>query len=315
MICIDRAGRVAGWTAEDALGGAPRDRIGTEWIALVPADDRPAERLRIEAIFAGGPADRRLVRRVRADGATIERWSIPTAVRDGSGQIVAVVEVLGVEPPSPGEARLEQIARTVPDLSNVVVAIAGTARLAASELPAGHPAHDELREIVKATARATELVRRIAALSRPDAPADARAAVVSSVPPRADRSGNGLHVLYVDDERALVNLATRILTRVGYRVTGETRPADALDRFRADPASFDLVVTDLTMPGMSGIELAAALLALRPGIPILVTSGFVRPEERQTALSVGVRDLVLKPNTLERLTELLADLAEGSRGP
>lgn len=69
-----------------------------------------------------------------------------------------------------------------------------------------------------------------------------------------------------------------------------------------------MVVTDLSMPGMSGFELATELQKLRPDIPILMTSGYVRPEDREAARQQGVRDLLLKPYTVAELGEALAQV-------
>ena len=111
--------------------------------------------------------------------------------------------------------------------------------------------------------------------------------------------GHGERVLYIDDEAALVSLALRVLTRLGYVVVGHTNVARALEEFRAGPQTFDAVVTDLSMPGMSGVELVTELQATRPDVPILITSGYVPPEEQEAALRLGVRELIPKP-TLDR---------------
>jgi CheY-like chemotaxis protein len=106
-------------------------------------------------------------------------------------------------------------------------------------------------------------------------------------------------VLYVDDEEALVFLTTRVLERIGYRVTGRTDAKQALSEFRADPMQFDAVVSDLSMPGLTGPELARAMLAIRPDIPIILTSGYIREEDMKIVRELKIRDLVLKPNTID----------------
>jgi CheY-like chemotaxis protein len=111
--------------------------------------------------------------------------------------------------------------------------------------------------------------------------------------------GNGQHVLYVDDEEALVFLTTRVLERMGYRVTGRTDAKQALNEFRDDPMQFDAVVSDLSMPGLTGPELARAMLAIRPDIPIILTSGYIREEDMKIVRELKIRDLVLKPNTID----------------
>jgi PAS domain S-box-containing protein len=108
-------------------------------------------------------------------------------------------------------------------------------------------------------------------------------------------------VLYVDDEEPLVELVTRTLKRLGYQVTGQSDPLVALEMFRANPKAFDVVVTDLAMPRLSGFELCKEILAIRPGFPIVMTSGYLRPEDQERALTMGLRDLILKPDTIDQL--------------
>jgi PAS domain S-box-containing protein len=118
-------------------------------------------------------------------------------------------------------------------------------------------------------------------------------------------AGRGENVLYIDDDDAIVLLTTRVLERLGYRVSGFTHPQQALDAFTARSREFDVVVTDLSMPGMSGFDLVEALRRVRADIPILMTSGYVRPEDRQRASEHGLGDVILKPNTVDELGQAL----------
>ena len=127
--------------------------------------------------------------------------------------------------------------------------------------------------------------------------------------------GRGQRVMYVDDEDALVYLVTRKLERLGYAVVGFTDPAAALNAFQAAPESFDVVVSDMSMPGMSGFHLAKAILDTRPAVPVLMTSGYVRTQDREAALQLGVRDLIMKPNTIDELGQVLAELFEATPRP
>jgi PAS domain S-box-containing protein len=117
--------------------------------------------------------------------------------------------------------------------------------------------------------------------------------------------GGHQRILYVDDEEALVVLATQVLKRLGYQVVGYTNPADALLAFRARPNDFDVVVTDLSMPVMSGFDLAREMLAQRPDLPVIMTSGYVRAEDHAAAKAAGIRDVITKPNTVEELGRVL----------
>ena len=118
----------------------------------------------------------------------------------------------------------------------------------------------------------------------------------------------GQRVLYVDDEEDLIYLMKRILKRLGYEVIGYTDPVAALQEFRSRPGDFGVVVSDLSMPNMSGFDLAREVLAIRPEIPILLTSGYVRLEDKQEAQRLGIRDLIPKLNTYEELGKRLDSL-------
>ena len=125
--------------------------------------------------------------------------------------------------------------------------------------------------------------------------------------------GAGQHVLFIDDEDAVVRLGTLNLTRLGYRVTGCTDPATALKEFLRDPDGIDIVVTDLSMPGMSGFDCAREMLVIRPELPIVLTSGYVRPEDEALAREIGIRAVCSKPAALNELGETLAEvLAEAA---
>jgi CheY-like chemotaxis protein len=124
---------------------------------------------------------------------------------------------------------------------------------------------------------------------------------------------SGDHVLYVDDDASLVYLITCILEGLSYRVTGCTDPVKALEIFRSDPNAFHAVVSDLSMPGMCGIEFAQELLRIRPDIPILMTSGDVRSEDAAAVRNLDLPDLVLKPCTVDQLGKLLDNLLRRER--
>jgi nitrogen-specific signal transduction histidine kinase/ActR/RegA family two-component response regulator len=128
----------------------------------------------------------------------------------------------------------------------------------------------------------------------------------SEPPPQETRFAGSGRILYVDDEEALVYLAKKKLERLGYKVNGFTDAESALREFRLKPDAFDLVITDVSMPRMSGLELARELLAVRANIPIIATSGYARPEDEVRAEEIGIREFLLKPVTMDVLTRALA---------
>jgi len=114
-------------------------------------------------------------------------------------------------------------------------------------------------------------------------------------------AGMGQRILYIDDDEALVFLGTRVLERFGYRVEGFSEPARALEVFSQDPSAIDLVVTDLNMPGMSGLDVVRAVHAIRADIPIILASGYIDQELQRQATAAGVARIVYKPNSTEEL--------------
>ena len=116
---------------------------------------------------------------------------------------------------------------------------------------------------------------------------------------------NGERVLFIDDEESLVSLATRILGRLGYVVSGYVNPAEALQTFLRCPDSFDVVVCDLSMPGMSGPTLTEKIRASGSAIPIILMTGFIRPEDPERAREAGASEFVTKPSTVEEMSAVI----------
>jgi CheY-like chemotaxis protein/anti-sigma regulatory factor (Ser/Thr protein kinase) len=113
--------------------------------------------------------------------------------------------------------------------------------------------------------------------------------------------GHGERVLFVDDEEVLVRLGQKTLAALGYEVEVATQPAAALAMVRADPQRFALVLTDLTMPGMTGLVLATRLLQVRPGLPIVLMTGYSASLTSERVEAAGIRQLLLKPTSIHSL--------------
>ncbi len=107
--------------------------------------------------------------------------------------------------------------------------------------------------------------------------------------------GNGERIFFVDDEPALCSIALRTLRRLGYVARVFNRPDQALQAIEMEPAACDVLVTDLTMPLITGVELARQVLKLRPNLPIILTSGYAGTLTLDEIHQLGIRDLVYKP--------------------
>jgi len=102
-------------------------------------------------------------------------------------------------------------------------------------------------------------------------------------------------ILFVDDEEVVVDASRRILMRLGYDVTVSTDSRDALSFFRSKPEEFDLVITDRTMPNMTGVELAKELIKIRQEIPIILCTGYSPLITPKKSNAIGIREFVMKP--------------------
>lgn len=123
-----------------------------------------------------------------------------------------------------------------------------------------------------------------------------------------DSSAVPHHILYLDDDDTLVFLVRRLLERRGYRVTAFTSQTEAIDAVRDDPEGFQLLLTDFNMPGMSGLEVAKAVLEINPHLPVAVASGYITDELQAEAKAAGVREVVFKTDAVEAFCEVVARL-------
>lgn len=112
-------------------------------------------------------------------------------------------------------------------------------------------------------------------------------------------------ILFVDDEKLLCTTNKRMLERLGYQVTVKLCGVDALDLFSRQPDQFDVVITDQTMPRMTGIDLAQKLLMIRPDIPIILCTGYSSQIDEKGAKEKGIREFALKPLSMEQIARLI----------
>jgi CheY-like chemotaxis protein len=130
--------------------------------------------------------------------------------------------------------------------------------------------------------------------SSPDQPATA------ATPARQEGTES---ILFIDDEPALIDIGKEILASLGYQVEPCTSSEEALALFRDDPERFDLVITDLTMPKMTGDLLAQEIMRIRPGIPVILFTGYSDLVSRERFNALGIRDCLMKPLTRKDLAE------------
>ena len=117
-------------------------------------------------------------------------------------------------------------------------------------------------------------------------------------------------ILFVDDEESMVNLNHRRLERLGYQVKSTTKPLEALEWFRADPGQFDVVITDMTMPRMTGDRLATEVLKIRSHMPVIICTGYSERMSAKKAEALGVGKYIEKPIDLRNLASALREVLD-----
>lgn len=135
-------------------------------------------------------------------------------------------------------------------------------------------------------------------------PATEKEAVIETEPDEKLSTGNE-RILIVDDEDSMVEIGRRRLERLGYQVESKTNPIEALELFRADPDQFDLVITDMAMPHITGDKLVKEILKIRPGMPTILCTGFSEKIDEEKAKEIGVREYIEKPFDRGKLSRLV----------
>jgi DNA-binding response OmpR family regulator len=120
--------------------------------------------------------------------------------------------------------------------------------------------------------------------------------------------GGNEHILIVDDEEMLLDMMRQVLDQLGYTVSAYTDSAEAFKAFLAGPGVYDLLITDMTMPGMTGTGLAKAVKAVRKNLPIILCTGFNEQISQENSQSLGIQSLIMKPVGMQQLAEAIRNV-------
>jgi len=120
-------------------------------------------------------------------------------------------------------------------------------------------------------------------------------------------------ILLVDDEKVMVDVTKQILERLGYAVVATTSSIVALEAFQEEPDEFDLVITDQTMPNMTGTQLAKELIAIKPDIPVILCSGYPENVNQEEVQSIGIKKFITKPISKQDITALIREVLDKER--
>ena len=128
-------------------------------------------------------------------------------------------------------------------------------------------------------------------------------ATKSTTRPREDLQTGNEQILLVDDEPAIVDIGKKMLERLGYTVSTRTSGVEALELFKNQPEKYDLIITDLTMPNMTGEKLARELLKIHSGIPVILCTGFSEQLSKEEAIEIGVKEFITKPISMNQMAK------------
>jgi PAS domain S-box-containing protein len=117
-------------------------------------------------------------------------------------------------------------------------------------------------------------------------------------------------ILFVDDEEAIVDIAKMVLEKLGYTVQTSTNPVEALAIFESDPTLFDLVISDMTMPQMSGVKLSEKLRKINNNIPIIICTGHSSLMDEEKAKDIGISAFAMKPITMSEIAKLIRSVLD-----
>ncbi|MFH1102811.1 MAG: PAS domain S-box protein [Pseudomonadota bacterium] len=144
-------------------------------------------------------------------------------------------------------------------------------------------------------------------------PATEATPILEAEPNVEIRKGNE-KILFVDDEDLVVEVNHQVLEKLGYQVKSTKDPIEALEIFRSDPDQFDLVISDTTMPKMSGDRLAQELMKIRPNLPFILCTGYSERISEEKALELGIKAYIMKPFEIPKLAKTVRKVLDEAKG-
>lgn len=120
-------------------------------------------------------------------------------------------------------------------------------------------------------------------------------------------------ILFVDDEKSIVNVARKVLERLGYKVESKLNPVEALEQFQSKPDQFDLVITDMTMPQMTGVILSEKIMEIRPDIPVIICTGHSALIDKERAKRLGIAAYIMKPIIMTEIAKTIRKVLDETK--
>lgn len=120
------------------------------------------------------------------------------------------------------------------------------------------------------------------------------------------------HILFVDDEEGIVCLSQQVLERLGFQVTTRTDSQEALELFKSQPGSFDLVITDMNMPNLTGVDLAHQIKEIRSNLPLILCTGSDENITEESARNIGIDGFLVKPVFKAQMEQMIQKVLENN---
>lgn len=120
-------------------------------------------------------------------------------------------------------------------------------------------------------------------------------------------------ILFVDDEESIVTMTKKVLERLSYKVEGKTNPVEALELFQSEPQRFDLVISDMTMPQMTGVKFLEQIKRLRPDIPFIICTGHSALMDEEQSKKMGVNAFLMKPIVMKAIAATVRKVLDDAR--
>jgi len=251
------------------------------------------------------------------DGDTRTLALTATPFSDEDGCIQGIINTIRIQEVC--DSPLQKVlARRAHDLNNTLAAVIGHTELALLHAEAGTLLHDNLSKALTAGQHSQKLVAKFLSADnrmapKPDLPFLRGQQPITPPPQKRQNVGGSEKILFVDDEEVLVSMTKQFMDELGYQFDGETSSVAALDRFKKSPEYYDLVITDQAMPGLTGIKMAEAMLALRPDLPIILYSGYSENIDKEQAIQIGIKIFLIKPVAASMLAQTIRSLLDATQ--
>jgi len=123
------------------------------------------------------------------------------------------------------------------------------------------------------------------------------------------------HILLVDDEATVIKLEQQMLERLGYQVTSCNSSLEAIEVFHSNPDAFDIIITDMTMPNMTGDQVAKNILSIKPDTPIIIITGFSERINKEKAETIGIKGFLMKPVLISDMAQMVRNVLDEPQKP